>query len=105
VKNKWVFKIEARKMRQYKARLVAKAFTQEWGMDYDEILSPVVRNSSIRVLLALTVELDLDLDHLDVITAFLNGDLEEEVYMCQAEGSSKREKIRKYVYSRRFFMG
>jgi hypothetical protein len=50
VKNKWVFKIKERKVRWYKARLVAKGFNQEWGVDYDEIFSPVVRNSSVRVL-------------------------------------------------------
>jgi hypothetical protein len=92
VKNKWVFKIKEGEVRRYKARIVAKGFTQEWGVSYDETFSPVVRNSSIRVLLALAAELDLDIDYLDVKTAFLNGDLEEEVYMCQPEGFKKGEE-------------
>lgn len=89
VKNKWVFKIKRNSdgsISRYKARLVAKGFTQVYGEDYDETFSPVVRNSTIRFLMALSIELDLSIDHLDVMTAFLNGELEEDVYMEQPEG-------------------
>jgi hypothetical protein len=93
------------KVRWYKARLVEKGFAQEWGVDYDGTFSPVVRHSSIRVLLALAAELDLDIDHLDVTTAFLNGDLEEEVYMCQPEGFIKKGEEQKVCLLKKTLYG
>lgn len=86
---KWVFKIKRDAngaIVKYKARLVAKGFSQVWGTDYNETFAPVVRNSSLRTLIALAAEMDLKILHMDVDTAFLNGDLEEEVYMQQPEG-------------------
>lgn len=71
---------------RYKARLVAKEFTQRQGIDFNEIFSPVVKHSSIRVILALTAHEDFELEQLDVKTAFLHGGLEEEIYMAQPEG-------------------
>ena len=65
------------------ARLVAKGFAQREGIDYNEVFSPVVKHSSIRILLAL---LNLELAQLDVKTAFLHGNLKEEIYMTQPEG-------------------
>ena len=82
--NKWVFKIKHRadgSIDKFKARLVAKGFTQIEGVDYEEIFSPVVRIASIRRLLALVAHLDLGLFQMDVKTAFLNGNIEEEIYM------------------------
>ncbi|KAG8492333.1 hypothetical protein CXB51_009816 [Gossypium anomalum] len=71
---------------RYKARLVAKSYAQKEGIDYNEVFSPVVKHSSIRILLALVAQYDLELVQLDVKTAFLHGDLEEEIYMTQPDG-------------------
>lgn len=71
---------------RYKARLVAKGYAQKEGIDYNEVFSPVVKHSSIRILLALVAQYDLDLVQLDVKTAFLHGDLDEEIYMTQPVG-------------------
>ncbi|GJT27804.1 transposable element [Tanacetum coccineum] len=71
---------------RYKARLLAKGYAQKEGIDYNEVFSLVIKHSSIRILLALVAELDLELVQMDVKTAFLHGDLEEEIYMVQPEG-------------------
>lgn len=64
----------------------AKGYTQKEGVDFHEVFSPVVKHSSIRVLLALVCVQDLELEQLDVKTAFLHGKLEEQIYMSQPEG-------------------
>jgi len=66
--------------------LVAKGYTQREGIDYSEVFSPVVKHSSIRILLALVAQYELDLGQLDVKTDFLHGDLYEEIYMTQPMG-------------------
>ncbi|CAH9124988.1 unnamed protein product, partial [Cuscuta epithymum] len=89
LKNKWVYRIkteESSSKPRYKARLVVKGFGQEKGIDFEEIFSPVVKMSSIRVVLGLAAVQDLEIEQLDVKTAFLHGDLEEEIYMEQPEG-------------------
>lgn len=89
VGSKWVYKIKRGadgSVERYKARLVAQGFTQQRGADYDETFSPVVRMESLRVLIALSVQFGFKLHHIDVTTAFLNGDLDEEVYMKQPKG-------------------
>ena len=73
-------------MVRYKARFVAKGYAQREGIDYNEIFSPVIKHSSIHILLALVAQYELDLDQLDVKTAFLYGDLDEEIYMSQPTG-------------------
>ena len=88
LKNKWVFKLkkDCDKLVKYKTRLVVKGFSQKQGIDFDKIFSPVVKMSSIRVVLGLVASLDLELEQLDVKTTFLHGDLKEEIYMDQPEG-------------------
>jgi hypothetical protein len=87
---KWIFKkkegIPGVEDARFKARLVAKGYSQREGMDFNEVFSPVVRHSSIRVLLAMVALYDLELEQLDVKTAFLHGELEETIYMHQPEG-------------------
>ena len=71
---------------KYKARLVAKGFQQTLGVDYFETFSPVVKHATIRLIFTLVVTHHWDIQHIDVNNAFLNGDLEETVYMAQPEG-------------------
>ena len=84
IENKWVFKIKLwgdGSIDMFKARLVTKGFTQIEGIDYEETFSPVVKFTPIHLFLALVAHLDLELFQMDVQTAFLNGNLEEEIYM------------------------
>ncbi|KAE8693764.1 putative galacturonosyltransferase-like 4 [Hibiscus syriacus] len=78
--------------KRYKARLVVKGFQQKKGIDYNEIFSPVVKLSTIRLVLKIIAAENLHLEQLDVKTAFLHGDLEEEIYMRQPEGFIEADK-------------
>ena len=71
---------------RYKARLMAKGFTQRKGIYYNETFSPVSCKDSFRIIMALVAHYDLELHQMDVKTTFLNGDLEENVYMAQPKG-------------------
>jgi hypothetical protein len=89
VDSKWVFKLKRDtngQIARYKARLVARGFTQEKGADYHETFAPTVRVISIRTLLALAAYNDWEVEQLDVVMAFLEADIEEEIYMRQPEG-------------------
>lgn len=105
IDNKWVFKLKRNtdgSIERFKARLVVRGFTQEYGVDYEETFSPVVRFVSIRTILAMAAEKGAKLRQFDVKTAFLHGELSEDVYMCQpagfADGSQRVCKLRKSLY-------
>jgi transposase InsO family protein len=86
---KWIYKRKRGpdgKVETFKARLVAKGFTQKEGIDYDETFSPVAMLKSIRILLSIAANLDWEIWQMDVKTAFLNGHLEEDIYMIQPDG-------------------
>ena len=102
---KWIYKIKIRSdgsIECYKARLVAKSFTQEYEIDYEETFTPVARISSVRALLAVAVASKWDLFQMDVKNAFFNGDPSEEVYMQPPPGlsveSNKVCHIRRALY-------
>ncbi|WJX12170.1 hypothetical protein P8452_02697 [Trifolium repens] len=80
------------KVIKYKARLVAKGFLQKQGLDYDEVFSPVARHETIRLVIALACSRRWPLFHLDVKSAFLNGPLEEDVYVKQPPGFELKGK-------------
>jgi len=89
---RWVFSIkqdEFGNLVKYKARLVARGFTQEYMTDYDETFAPVARISSFRFLLALSNQYDLMVHHMDVKTAFLNGTLKDDIYMSVPKGLNR----------------
>ena len=66
---------------RYKARLVAKGFFEKYGVDFDEVFAPVARLETVRVLIAIAAQESWKIHHMDVKSAFLNGELKEEVYV------------------------
>lgn len=107
VQCKWVFKKKYDSVGnvRYRARLVAKGFSQKAGIDYHETFSPVLRHTTLRLLFSLAVKLGLDIRHLDVTTAFLNGFLNESVYMQKPvfykdcnDNDNKVLKLKRAIY-------
>ena len=106
--SKWVFKRNVNangEVERHKARLVAQGFSQKYGLDYEETFSPVVRFESIRSVIALGAQHKLQLHQMDVSTAFLNGELDEEVYMQQPEGFVEEGKEHMVCYLKRSIYG
>lgn len=105
VSAKWVFKSKTNtdgSLARRKARLVARGFSQSEGVDYFETFSPVVRYESVRTVLSLAAAGDMELRQFDVKTAFLNGKLEEEVFMQQPigfdDGTGKVCRLNRAIY-------
>ncbi len=96
--SKWVFKCkeilkaDGKISKKYRARLVSRGFQQKEGIDYHETYAPVVKFTTLRMFLSLVAHLDLHCHQMDVKTAFLNGDLEQDVYMEQPEGCIDPER-------------
>jgi len=90
IQCKWLYKpnegMSPYDSNRYKARLVVKGFTQRESIDYNEIFSPVVKFKTIRLMLIVVVHFDLELEQLDIKTAFMHGDLDEQIYMVQPVG-------------------
>lgn len=107
VGSRWVYKIKrdaTGNVTRYKARLVAQGYSQQYGVDFDEVFAPVTNHATFRSLLAIASMHQIALKHLDVRTAYLHGDLEEEVFMKQPPGfeESGQEhlvcRLRKSIY-------
>ena len=105
VSSKWVYRVKYDangKISRYKARLVARSFTQVYGVDYTDTFAPVTRLETLRLLFALAIQKDWEVRQIDVKTAYLYGDLDEEVYMEPPEGSTNPKghvyRLRKAIY-------
>ena len=89
ISNKWVYRIKQKldgSVERFKARLVAKGYEQQCGINYTKTFSPVIKSSTICVILSLVVQFDCSIQQLDVSNAFLHGALAEEVFMHQPKG-------------------
>jgi hypothetical protein len=89
VTSKWVYKIKHAadgSVEKYKSRFVARGFSQKEGEDYDKTFSPVSRYTSIRAIMSLSASMGWSLHQMDVKTTFVNGEIEEEVYIEQLQG-------------------
>ena len=108
IECKWIFKKKKDmegNVHIYKARLVAKGYKQIHGLDYDETFSPVAMIKSIRIMLAIAAYNDYEIWQMDVKTAFLNGNLVEDVYMTQPEGFVDPVQTRKVCKLQRSIYG
>ena len=88
IKSRWIFKVKSGVKGsdpRYKARLVAKGYSQRPGIDYEETFAPVAKETTLRVVLSFVAAQDLEMRQLDIKTAFLYGDLSEEIYLEQPE--------------------
>eukprot|EP00253_Pinus_taeda_P023259 PITA_23259 len=105
--SKWLYKTKFDadgRIDKYKARLVAKGYSQKEGIDYEDTFAPVAKMNTIIIMIALATKYDWKLHQLDVKSAFLNGDLKEEIYLVQPEGFVKKGqehlvcKLKKALY-------
>jgi hypothetical protein len=95
---RWVFALKkdaSGKVVRYKARLVAKGYAQTFGQDYSETYAPVMDATTYRYLLAIAAQYGLEVETMDVVTAYLYGDLDRDLYMDVPEGYQEREQLMK----------
>lgn len=104
VSCRWIFKRKEVAGVRYKARLIAGGFLQREGIDYNEIYAPVVKHKTIRLILSMVAHYDMELEQLDVKTAFLYVDLEENILMSQSEGFIKAGHENKVCLLKNLFM-
>ena len=105
IPTRWLFKIKHRSdgsIERFKARLVAKGYAQSQGIDYDETYSPVFKLTSLQILLSIGATYDLEIHQMDVKTAFLNGDIDTDIYIEQPQGYQQNSnqvcKLKKGLY-------
>ena len=107
---KWVFKIKRDSkdnIERYKARLIAKGFTQTESIDYIESFSPVFMKNSFRIIMALVAQFDLELHQMDVKIVILNGSIEKKIFMVQPKSFKVKGsqylicKLKKFIYGLR----
>ena len=107
--SKWVFNVkygESGKIDRFKCRVVAQGFSQISGTDYSETFAPVAHFGTIRTLLAIGVQRGMNIQQMEVTTAFLNGNLKEDLFMAQPSGLSRKEarplcRLKKSLYGRK----
>ncbi|GJY96746.1 putative RNA-directed DNA polymerase [Tanacetum coccineum] len=108
VRSKWIFKKKTDMdgiVHTYKARLVAKGYTQLYGVNYEETFSPVADIRAIRILISIAAYYDYEIWQMDVKTTFLNGYLDEDIYMMQPEGFVDPNYLRKVCKLQRSIYG
>lgn len=94
--SKWVYKRkldDKNKVVGYKAWLVAQGFSQKFGTDYDEVFAPVIRSSTFRLLLAVSARRKHIVKQFDINSAFLNGELEEDIFLKQPQGCKINNQV------------
>nr|GFB91495.1 retrotransposon protein, putative, Ty1-copia subclass [Tanacetum cinerariifolium] len=107
-RSKWIFKKKTNMdgiVHTYKARLVAKGFTQTYRVDYEETFSPVADIRAIRILISIAAFYDYEIWQMDVKSAFLNGYIDEDIYMVQPEGFINPKYLRKVYKLQRSIYG
>ena len=95
ITSKWVYKIKVNalgEIEKYKARLVARGYTQIEGVDYTDTFAPVARTDTLRILLSASLQKGFSITQMDVVTAYLYSHLDKEIFMAQPEGFQSENK-------------